>query len=496
MHTLTSLRKAALALSLVILPPCAVEAALPIKNMSLPNSKKKNVEPESEYVVSFDENGMPLSLRKKKGKEQLVFSWKQNEYYARDVFVLKKPIESSDKKDKHKKHIPEQTPAESPILLPPGVDTFLGFQIPQLARDALSQVRKGGSLYREETTPEDFLKKHPIDRFTVEINRDLVKKYGIGFTSSLYKLCLEKELSNRFARERLVHNLIERPLANLGERMKRTMLLLIVPPSFDGLESAIETCKKFDIPYHIIYTPQWALFQENIATWSPALKNILSSGRDVILVGAGSTIPEMFLSFRTLGRELDVLPGKIIGLLNFSPMTTGSFLIDRLLQKGPLFISLTFDGLPGGRSQNLPADFKEKRLQSLREMQQDSICKLYDEALPSVPKSLAVLNILGIIPGNGLSNVPEIQKHQTLMRKHFIDFGANDGMFEYPGAEIPKHWNCLSYSIALNSSYMIYDGYFESYGINGVDKTWDMKSNDKIAILHGLIQTMLDLIGR
>jgi len=362
-------------------------------------------------------------------------------------------------------------------------DQVEGFEISnELKKDFLNIERAGnfGGIPTVAMTAKEYLERYPIQNYTVELNRQLSKKYGPGFSAEIYEEWESQKPQNiRFLNRLLINAdlLAKNPMHNIRSSFQQRKLLLV-----KGLGHELKSAARFEpltdeltslgVNYSIVSTQSFDSIAKNGALVMKEIEATLNQGTNVILMSLskGSTevlwaLKSLYEKWHTHGKPAHY--GKIETSLSMSGVAAGSFLIDWitddlrfLFAKPQLLKELKKEGLMTSDLiglKNLAHKFMDKLVDEINQQVTD---KIFDTTMPFI-------NVVGILDGNGLSTDSYVRDLQeAVVRKNLSNFGANDGYIEYPGTTTQDNWSQSKYVLPMKASHAIIDGHLQGMSLS------------------------------
>ena len=372
--------------------------------------------------------------------------------------------------------------------------------------NALAQARNGASRVHENSGDE-YLAKHPIADFTRTVNQRMAGQLGMGFTSEVYHAWLEKKPKNAEAKRHFL-NLLQRieqgQQTSLAERAAQVRFVMIPgvggnfeeitqdsPPALlEGFGGLPRIFKSIGLRFHLLKSATMAPIDDNIAVVLPRIREILSSGENIILIGGSRGLPEMMGVLARLKQEPPAQgAGKILGVVNLSGLAAGSLLCDAGV-KWPV-PSVVRNLVRAAKLLKIAGSEKisDRNVQAIIEMSSGPMSAYFEKLLPQVPRDVPYLSLVGTRHGNGLADgQPEIRRLQNMLIRPIIpQAAANDGYVEYPGTDLPEPWGLDSRTLVFNASHMIVDGEYTP--------EWKFSDPRRGGILlSGLFHMLLDMV--
>lgn len=375
-----------------------------------------------------------------------------------------------------------------------------GVVLPAEVQDAFEQVRRGASVYRgaSEATAALYLAAHPISEFTLELNRELTPKYGVGFVSEIYsQWILSKPKNSQFKDQMMAHARESGVLPSgfLAPRFKERHAIII-----KGLGHELSFAKRYSIlfenltemgvQYTIVQTRSNDPLLTNSALVAQELRRVLDSGKDVILISLCKGAPESLLALSKVTAEREaqksvgfpVPPTRVEAVLALSGAYGGSFVVD-WVQHIPQWWFI---------KGKLLEEYKKDRvevptMQGLLDLAPENMGRVLQQTLVSlpIPRDAIYVNVVGVQGGNGLSQDREYMSGlQNAIRDNLKGYGANDGYFEFPNTQLPDSAGDRVYTIPANATHGLVDGDLDGLKVR--------EKSDNRRILSGLLMAILD----
>lgn len=480
-------------------------AVLPLALLVLSSPARAESGAPKPLRVVTDASGMPRCIERVDLPGAIHVSYAGDRYVKR-VRIAELPLEQAIPQGRNCSNWRDWGPA-----LPGGHEvratetTVWGQPLPESALLAFAQARNGATEVHEKTAAE-YLDHHPIAHFTFRLNRALTGRLGVGFVSEIYHEYLERKPRNAAIRSQFLSNLgrleqgTMRPLSERAAAIRFVMIpgvggnrveITETSPAnlleaFGGLPKIF---KQIGVRFHVLQSAAMAPIHKNVAAVTPRIREILSLGEDIILLGGSRGLPEMMGALAQLKQQPPVPgSGRILGVVNISGLATGSFLCDTAantpvigVMKGVAWLGRLLGIKPLNQ-------FTHDNVQALLDMTSRNIPRYMQAVLPDVPKDLPYLSLVGTQHGNGLARTQEeIRSLQKMIIRPVIQSaGANDGYVEYPGTDIPEAWGLNNQALVFNSTHMIVDGRY--------NEDWAFTPDERgRMLLAGVFHTLLDL---
>lgn len=449
--------------------------------------------------VHLDEGGMPKCIESTGGGSGngLLILWKHYRQYDRKIYAV--DVNTAGRGRETSVFSCRDWPrvnADDILYLAAEIDPdriaaegLPGYEFDARTIRALKQAARGGDVYREEETGEEYLRKNPIGEFTSRLNERLTKKYGPYFVAEIFRAWFENRGRNPDVKARLLRHLEQlkkNPSAAKLEQRYAGILVLMAPgyleaPATSRVKAFVEILRKSGIQTEMLQTDTTASVADNATRIARQIEQYLQQGRKLIVAGASKGVPEV------LGALTELRPsggGQILGMLNISGTVLGSYLVDWGLQlplfpfvRGKIIDEAEKSGIPVGdvrpgfESQGtrfLEGYFKGRRAQ--------------------LPGNIPYFQVIGA-PDFTVSKEDGFARQlreELLDTRFFPKHAANDGMIEFPRTLIPESWVPVSYGVAINASHAIFDGTYHGHSLT------EEKSRE--AVVRALMMTIADLL--
>lgn len=358
-----------------------------------------------------------------------------------------------------------------------------GIQLDQFHKNVLSWIRRGSNYYFPPGyTASDYVNENPMPVYNVTINRQLTQRFGHGFAGEIYSEWLLKQPKNaqaRMAIKKSIQEFLARGDASarndIQSQSRNKILVVSMGLGWDEspnqpfyVKDFLKQIKQAGIETVILRRNSMGTIPDNSREITPQLRKILNSGKEVLLMALCKGMPELLTATAEImkdrvdqDRRQLMKPGqsKITGIIGISPMMSGLYWAD-FYKENPAFelIHFLLDVIPGKKPQS-GSDY----ITALETMDSEEMKDLYEKVLPSIPSDIPYVNVIGVIPDNGIlkndttAMMPFIKANKMLN----IASGANDGFLEFPKAQITQKWGKKIFNIPLEGSHMITDGKFD-----------------------------------
>lgn len=434
---------------------------------------------DSPHFAEESDGGRPRCLPASGGN--LFFSWDEGDKFERRLYVRRSTYGCAQWR---KALIP--SPFRRWTELVPGTNSALGIQIPPATLRLLRQVRAGASQIRAEDDAESYLRNHPLQDFSFAANRDLTKKHGMDFAAAVYRAWLEAKPGNAALRAEILNEMARLKesgsaraevdaksggvvvLASLGLGMSPDH-----PDSPRDMAPFFQSLPSYAQDLRYIRNDPFAGLRGNLETHTRQIREVLATGKDVILLTLSKGTPEALWALAKVtapyagrNRNQSARPagfGKVRAVVAVSPLATGSFLADFYNSiYGHSFSTALLSKI--GRSDT---DKIARLLRQVETLSTPEVERLNAEYMGSLPIDLPYVNVVGIC-GNALactSGNGKTEAFRTLERRLRISKGANDGLIEYPGAAIPEWATARQRTLVIDGPHNVIAGSFGSYAM-------------------------------
>ncbi len=342
----------------------------------------------------------------------------------------------------------------------------------ELKKD-LSQIESKTYSLRSENSAEEFLKNNPIDEYTKETNRELSAKYGNIFSAQIFKAWIESKPRNKNLRKNVIASMTSmKGRDDLNYEQIKNKVTLVVSfglgweESYSKMTPAYITdflsdMKSLGLDIVFLKKKPYASVKSNIDRIVPELSEVLSQGKDIIIVSLCKGTPEI------LGAEAEIVKigktekmGRILGHVNLSGMLSGTFFAD-------IASSVLVPRMLNPFMKIIPSSFAKglsDMVSSLKFITQQTVEEVVQNAGKDLDPDIFYINITGApmsdrVLQNG-SPMGVIVKYNLLMK--FLK-SANDGFIEQPTSLIPESISKNQATIVLDSTHLLADGYLDEF---------------------------------
>lgn len=444
-------------------------------------------------VARLDEGGMPRCVGDAATKRFLVFDWEAKELYRRDVHVY--PTDSARACEHWESFLRFKDRDRAPVLAE-GVSEYAGVTLDERSARALHQLRRGASVYREESSAAEFLTRNFVLPFDLQTNRAWTARYGVGFVSEVYSEWLRRRPPNAafqaslLARANAVPSVKSPWLApNFGER--RVILYV------KGLAHETKLAYRFGalaediaamgIPIVTAQTAGYGDMRRNAESVKTTLRSLLAQGKDVILLTLSKGSTETAMALMDLQAELDGPPapghGVVQAWIAFSSVFQGSYIAD-YGTKFPLWPFVKAQMIRDLRKEGLN-DIHD--LSGVPQLASDELEKLLPDLRRRLPRTVLCYNVIGTPSDDGLPGDESMRRmtNEVARKQIRVGFGANDGFMEFPNSVLQEEWlppNHLKI-LNLNGSHAILEGNFGGWRVADAEGRWRLLSGLMAAVL-------------
>jgi hypothetical protein len=439
---------------------------------------------------TFDSNGMPLCLLRADGNEFVRLEWKRD-LYERDVYGEKMPrmglvaqtgSQEVDLYQTYCQNTVRQDEGSASISksrqkVTAGQTTVLGYTIDDATSALLAQVRVGGivALAASEATPAQYLAAHPITTYTVELNREITQKYGMGFSAGVYKAFIESQPKNAALKARVMSYVSGiKPLdtdSKIADRFKGYTLAIVRGYAFNLGNNAryaamIQDLIDAGFNVKVLDNTPYGTVDDNHTIVLQELKALIAQGQKVILIPASKGGPEALSAVSDLATEMGSDFKGVVAVISLSSMVSGSLPVDWAARPliWPIIRPILYKEFnkQGGQLTSL------SMMDSFKDMSTSYLTPFYEQHPIAVAKGPIYINLVGTPLGNGLAADPGVLQVQNSVIRPFLskDCGASDGYVEFPGTEVPATDGITSYSLAFDASHVILDGSLEGHSMS------------------------------
>jgi hypothetical protein len=409
--------------------------------------------------------------------------------------------------------------------------------------EKLNQVRLGGNVYRplEIRTADLYAKKNNLTAYDKNMNRDLSKKYGAGFSGDVYFEVLQSNPDNKALHDQTVEY-VKKALTKksidkeLNARFKDITFVIVKGFAHDRdnderISPLSRVLKEFGFKILEFKTNPYGRTLGESQVIAEQLEEALKAGKQMIITSGSAATSQAMGALAQLNVKYDgkistALPGKVIAYMNLSGVVSGAFAPEAISSnpllwavikgkmKGLIFgdkeelekmkaasVSLTGDKKALA---NLEIERYERRLayadqkgaiESFRDLSTKQIEKFMKPVFPLLPNDVIYYNLIGINKKNGIVKDPKLNYLQTkYVRAKFSGFfkkiGANDGFIEYPGTQLTTDMvqDGRIFSIVFDAGHPILDGNFDKFPLNNNEP-------NRKAVIGSVLMTLADKLG-
>ena len=421
------------------------------------------------HVIWDEEVGLPRCYEH--GVTSEVFMWDDTSSYHRDLYLCRIPDPSNwgcffwerwVQEDRHT--------LDCETLNTDRLDTY-GF--PPDAVTALRQVARGANTL-ELRSPSDVLRDEAIATWDVPTNRKFVSRYGMGFTSEMFKAWVESFPKNASFKSHLTDRIVQESRGqgpDLAARYRDKVIIYC--PGLGHVQGAPSPIADYlsgeGVEVQIANTLSRGTLAENRAIIMDLIVKNMKRGKTLMIASESKGSTETLGALLALQGSADyraglAAGGKIAGVISFSANFRGSYLADLfensllkpiaelvagILRVFKVDVSEVLVGVHNCASRVVEAYYREStRLGGLSSMH--------------FPDEWTFVEYSGILPGNGVSTHKQVRMVQDLVSEWFQhSVGANDGLLEYPSTLMKPDWANHQYAAIAYGSHFMVDGNYE-----------------------------------
>lgn len=454
------------------------------------------------YFGEHTDGFRPRCLTKPVSRDHLFFSWKESEKTEREIWARLRRLPCD-----RWRQAGSLFSTRSWVRVLPAQDVVFGVRLDEQTREALRQVRYGAQEIRKERTADEWLLAHPFQKYTFEVNRQLTRRFGMGFSGDVYRAWIESSPRNQLAKDRFrssFESALRDPRGSVERLRERSRSLKIlvslgmgwnpdkVEPGGD-VDDFTREVRTLGIPVTLLKNHPYEDFDGNVGILREQLDRELRSGSDVILLGlckgsvellaATSAVTRGYLDADRTQKGREPGRGRVLAYVNLSGLIGGTFLGDALEQVPgrETIASMLRDEFTGT---------KHEIGQALLQLRKMSFGETMSFNRRTWMKGLAsdslYVNVLGIPPVKGYADFegPFIKGMRKWIRRLRLTDAANDGYIEYPKQEIPAGTGARELTLVFPASHMLWDGVYEGQPMN--------QAPSRKALLMAILQTVLD----
>ncbi len=454
----------------------------------------------------FGEKGdgyRPRCLTNPASRTHLFFTWKESEKTERKIWARVRRLSCGQWRSAG-----SWLAVHSWTEVAPNQDVVLGYRLDAATREALRQVRYGASELRAEPKAADWIRAHPIGKYTHEVNVALTQRFGMGFSGDVYQAWIELRPENHSVRDRYRYwfNEVRKDASrtdSLRQRMKGRKVLISLGMGWDpksaSVGSEVDTFAReigaMGADVTILKNYPFDDIQSNVGILWEQLNGELNKGSDVILIGMCKGSVELMAAYSLATRQyLDAQKsqnsrapgrGRVVAYLNLSGMIGGTFLGD-VLNRVPFHETI---------SAYLHDDFKGTKheigqaLLQLETMGTAEIRKFTASTWgKGVPADTVYFNVVGVPPESGIAPYETglLKSLRAGIRRYQLSNAASDAYIEYPLNELPAGLGKTQYTLVLPGSHMLWDGVYQGEVMS--------KTENRQALTMAMFHTLLDVI--
>lgn len=345
--------------------------------------------------------------------------------------------------------------------------------LPSSIIEELHQVGNKANVLLENESPEAFIDNKDVKGYTLELNRELSKRYGQLFSAKVFKAFIEKDSRNKEFKNEVLKSFSKKwktqPFSSLKDKVSVVVSFGLgweekysqATPIY--IREFLEDIKSLGLPVRFLRKDPWGSVRHNAEVIKDQLREELETGRDIILVSLCKGTPEILLAESLVHTETEGrFINRILGHVNLSGMLDGTFYSDKsselLIPKiaGPILKLIPIESARESTRLFGAIDF----------MRSDIIEGVVQEASQNLPKDLLYINITGAPMSEQIFEqhspmVPVVR--YTLFGK--LSEGANDGFLELPNTLIPRFISNNQITLMLDSTHLLGDGMLEGHSL-------------------------------
>ena len=456
--------------------------------------------------VAVDDQNLPRCIRPLEGENRVpvLLVWDEDEHFERQVIAL--PLRASNFDStmgmgprgqqssstpnlscSNWQQLTRSARTKNGFVIDSKVEQIGSLRIEGLFAMALTQIREGASEFHPFTADE-WLQKNPDLKWSAKTNRDLAKRFGVGFSSRVYRLLRAKDSLNANFENDVVaksHQINDLGLSPLSKAFANHEIIYV-----KGLGHELASARRYDVmiddfmdlglDVHVVPTASLDPLASNAKKIQVAIEQAVQSGKRVILVSLSKGSAETLLALTHLSGR-DEITSKVDAWLNVSGIVQGGFFMDW----GSGLLNWIF--VHKSLVDTYKAEGLElKTAEGFKELTTDNMARLLKQA--RLPEKLAVVNLVGDPPGHGLINDLDLRWIQDeIVRKRHLKVGSNDGYAESPNNEVPRSLNPSAVTLVLDSSHTLLDGSFHGVPLS--------RSQSRYEFLGGLWMTLSDRLN-
>ena len=386
-----------------------------------------------------------------------------------------------------------------------------GYAISADVQKALQQVREGGVEFRDSSidTPEKFyhglITASPTFEYTVETNHALTKRYGMQFSTLIYKLWLESNKENQTFMK-TVGGYLDRKKSDyksgeLAARMKKEAVVILPGfmhvPQKDRLQSVYDYLKKAGIRYERVSHSPAGSMAVNASYLHQAILRQTSAGYDVIVAAGSKGVTDTLKALVDHSEEYETMAktdgsGRVLSFLNLSGVVTGSYVPDWVNKMGGIARAISLMKIKGiADDDNLGIGHSDQDWAGLFEMTTPYLAaNLQPQMEKNLPRSVFYVNVLGLTTEYGLSRDEQVLRMQNELVRGMMHLDyATDGFVVYPKNQIHRSWVSKVVDFPLEKGgHAVLDAEFQGHSLTETD------THDRL--LTAILNAILDNTGK
>ncbi len=427
-------------------------------------------DPCAQYYSEKEDGHRPRCLETPDAKGNWFFTWDESEKWNRDVEIAQAALPCRRWKD-----LPAN--AAKTVLKP--ADKKVGaIALEACTQVALKQVRLGAKKLRGELLAADWLKKNPVETYTIEKNRELTNDYGGGFAGDVYAAWLRQEPENAKAEKDLLKEFEkaleeEDPTVTNKAKSKDIVALYSLGMGWDPKDAPPDSTMailnaemlKLGVETKFLKNHPMAGIPENVEILTKQIVDELATGKDVILVGLCKGSPELLGAFAAAmknrlddKREQKNRPrgdGRVLAFLNVSGLIGGTYIADKA-KTFPKWLLTSFK-------------VKEEMLKQMESMTSAAAIDFNKTWVGKLPSDVVYTSLVGIVPETGMNPALEskwMAQMRGITKLLKLADAAHDGFIEYPKQAIPTGNSTRETTIVIEGSHVLWEGYLGRHELN------------------------------
>ena len=333
-------------------------------------------------------------------------------------------------------------------------DQLGSIAIPRVVKRALVQLQEGATVYREIESAKEFIRAQGIKSYDLKLNRKFTAKYGIRFSSQVYREFLRAIPATESLLESLENHyqdwLTQGRPQQLSAGRAKNVTFVFVPgvgsssdvPAPNGPREQSDMLKIYDemralLPagqLQLLHTKAFGTISQNVALLKEQLAKLFKTREAIALIAVCKGSVESLIALSEILD--DQSKKKLVGFASLSGAQNGSFMVDFVEKRGllPVFNVVT-------RVFPKQKVMTHEAFRAYRSIA-PSLVSEYRSAYLETIRDVPTLELIGISPEHGLIQEKPVDLLQKIMVRKAMPalryrFGANDGYIEYP-MELPN----------------------------------------------------------